>query len=112
MRNHTEELVNIMQKKCSDMMLDEPGLLERHLEEMQKDKEPGEQRVTADGLRQAVRNGDIYIAKHPNASLWAMGQAADILTYMYFGMQWVILEGQELPFLTSDCQVHRYFLPL
>jgi hypothetical protein len=112
MRNHTEELVNIMQKQYSDMMLGEPGLLEKHLEEMQKDKAPGEKVVTADGLREAIRSGEIYIAKHPGASLWAMGQAADILTHVYFGMQWIVLEGRDVPFITSDCPVHRYFLPV
>jgi len=31
-----------------------------------------------------------------------MGQVAELLTNIYYGMHWAILEGQDLPFLVSD----------
>jgi len=112
MRNHTEELIHTMQQKFSDKVFQTPGLMEQYLEETQKDKADDGKRVTADGIRQAIKNGDIYLLKHPSASLWAMGQVAELLTNIYYGMHWAILEGQDLPFLVSDCPVHRYFLPI
>jgi len=112
MRNHTEELIHAMQQKFSDKIIKTPGLIEWYLEDMRRKKGDDRKGVTADSIREAIKNGDIYLVKHPGASLWAMGQIAEFLTNVYFGMHWAILEGQDVPFLVSDCPVHRYFLPI
>ena len=108
MRDHMENLVHAMQQKFVDTMIDAPGVTESTLEEIQKDEDP-EHHVTAESMRHAFRSGEIFLKKNHGSSLWAIGAVIETLNDAYFGMRWTIYEGSDVPFITSDCPVHKFY---
>jgi hypothetical protein len=111
MRENMEQALKAMQEKAMAAMIDAPGFLERRIAELTEAKQ-NEHNLRAADLREGVRKGKIGLAPNPGASLWAMGHLCDLLTDYYFVMRWLILETTSLPFITSDCPVHRFYRPV
>lgn len=111
MRETMEDAMKAIQERVVSSMIDRPGYLEDRIAQYTAEKNP-ENTVTADDLRDSVRTGKIFLARHPGSSLWAMGAVAEMVTQCYFEMKWTILESKTIPFITSDCPVHRYYSPV
>jgi hypothetical protein len=41
-----------------------------------------------------------------------MGAVAEMVTQCYYELKWTILESKTVPFITSDCPVHRFYAPV
>jgi Protein of unknown function (DUF4238) len=108
MRETMEGAMKSVQESVMSLMIERPGFLEQSIAEF-KEKEEKETLVTADGIRAAFRSGQITLADNPGASLWAMGSVATKVTQCYYEMKWTILESKTVPFVTSDCPVHRFY---
>lgn len=62
-------------------------------------------------MREAFKNRDVTVHANSTASL-AMGYVLEPLVDTYFQMGWEVLETTSISFVTSDCLVHRYYLPI
>jgi len=108
MREQMEAFMTGMVERFTQNMLDAPGFAEEKLEELGM----SEQIPMLTGMREAFRSGDIHVVSTPTASLHAMGYVMEMLLEIYFKMGWEVLESDSIPFVTSDCPVHRYYLPI
>ena len=92
-------------------MIDASGYLERELVRLALVDEASASQKAED-IRRAFGLGNITLKASPTASLWAMGSVSELLAHIYSCMKWEVLETRSTPFLTSDCPVHRYYLPI
>jgi hypothetical protein len=111
MRQQMEEFTAGMLERFTRSMLDAPGVVEESLVKLAL-SDAAEADTMAETMRAAFRNGDVKVVASPAASLNAMGYALAALFDFYFAMDWEILETDSVPFVTSDCPVHRYYVPV
>lgn len=111
MREQMETFTTEMLQRFSRRIVDSEGLMEETIKELAL-SEPGMEHDTAEKLRGALRNGDIEIRANSAASMHAMGHLLETLPDIYFTMGWEVLETTSIPFITSDCPVHRYYVPI
>jgi hypothetical protein len=111
MRQQMEDLTAGMLQRFTHAMLDAPGVVEETILKLNLSDEAHAD-ATAERMRDAFRSGHVRVAASPNASLRAMAYALEPLIDIYFRMRWEVLESESLPFVTGDCPVHRYYLPL
>ena len=111
MREQTEALTQRMLENFTRSMSETPGVLESALEKFSLAKSEDVDRVATE-MREAFQSGGIEVKATPAASLHAMGDILEILPDIYFTMGWEILESRTVPFITSDCPVHRYYVPI
>ena len=111
MRQQMEEFTTGMLERFTKSMLDAPGVVEESLVKLAISDATGADTM-AETMRAAFRNGDVKVVASPAASLNAMGYALAALFDFYFKMDWEILETNSSPFVTSDCPVHRYYVPV
>jgi hypothetical protein len=108
MREQMERFMTGMLQRFSKAMLEAPRVAEDTLVKLGME----DQLPALAGMRAAFENGDIEVVANPTASLHAMGYAFEPLFDAYFQMGWIVLESDSIPFVTSDCPVHRYYLPI
>lgn len=111
MREQTEAFTTGMLERFTTAMLAAPNKIEDAMLELKMSDEKSVKEA-ADKLRGEFRSGEITIAASPAASLNAIGYVAETLMNVYFRMGWEILETNLIPFITSDCPLHRYYLPI
>jgi len=112
MRETMEGAMKAVQEGVMSNMIERPGFLEERIAEFKEKEENETSMVTADDLRHVFRSGQLTLADNPGASLWAMGAVATQVTQCYYEMKWTILESKTVPFVTSDCPVHRFYAPV
>lgn len=108
MRDQMEIFMTRMLQSFTSSMLAAPGVAEDALVKLGMT----DQMTMLAEMRQAFQNGDVTITANPVASLHAMAYVLEPLVNAYFQMEWVILETTSVPFVTSDCPVHRYYVPV
>jgi hypothetical protein len=108
MREQMEAFMAGMAQRYTASMLDAPGVAEETLEQLGM----SESLPMLAEMREAFRRGDIKVLATPAASLHAMGYVLEPLLNMYLKMGWEVLETNSIPFVTSDCPVHRYYVPV
>ena len=108
MREQMEAFTAGMLQRFTQSMLDEPGVAEEAMDEVGL----SDQKHMLEGMRKAFRDGDVFVTASPVASLHAMAYVLEPLQHAYFNMRWDVLETDSVPFVTSDCPVHRYYLPI
>ena len=108
MREQMELFMTGMLQRFSKAMLETPDVAEDTLVKLGM----GDQLPLLAEMREAFANGDIEVVASPTASLHAMGYAFQPLFEAYFQMGWTVLETDSVSFITSDCPVHRYYLPI
>jgi hypothetical protein len=111
MRQQMEDFTTGMMERFTRSMLEAPGIAEATLVKLAISDAAGAHAV-AETLRAAFRDGNVKVAATPAASLNAMGYALEALFAFYFNMGWEILEDSSGSFVTSDCPVHRYYVPV
>ncbi len=108
MREQMELLMTAMLQRFTKGMLDAPGVAEDTLIKLGMT----DQLPLLTSMREAFHNGDVHVVANPTASLHAMGYVLEPLLDTYFQMGWEVLETTSIPFVTSDCPVHRYYVPV
>jgi hypothetical protein len=108
MRGQMEQFMTGMLQRFTKSMLETPGVAEDALVKIGME----DQLLMLSGMREAFANGDIEVTANSTASLHAMGYAFQPLLNAYFQMGWEVLETTSIPFVTSDCPVHRYYVPV
>jgi hypothetical protein len=83
-----------------------PGYLEHTLEKL-KAKGEVDGSVTADQMRDALRNENIKLTAKPHAGIDTMVSTAQHIGGIYTQMLWTVLHAKEGEFLTSDAPVVR-----
>lgn len=111
MRQQMEEFTTGIIERFTRSMLEAPGIAEATLVKLAI-SDAAQAHAVAETLRAAFRDGDVKVAATPAASLNAMGYALEALFAFYFSMGWEILEDSSGSFVTSDCPVHRYYVPV
>lgn len=83
-----------------------PGYLEHTLKELEADgKADGS--VSADELRESLKNKKIKLVAKPHAGIDTMVSTAQSIGNIYAHMRWTVLHATEGEFLTSDAPVVR-----
>jgi hypothetical protein len=83
-----------------------PGYLEHTLEELKaKGKVDGS--VTADQMRDALRNEKIKLSARPHAGIDTMVSTAQHIGHIYTQLVWTVMHAKGGEFLTSDAPVVR-----
>lgn len=108
MREQMEEFTTGMLQRFTQSMLDAPGVAEATLDELGL----SDKKEMLAEMRKAFKEGNVFVTASPVASLHAMGYVLEPLLDVYFKMGWEVLETDSVPFITSDCPVHRYYLPI
>jgi hypothetical protein len=111
MRENMEESYGAMLEKTFSVWLRAPGLIEQQIEEL-TEKGEIQKGICAEELRKNFFSGAIKVVANPSSSLRTMWDMSDVLTECYFRMKWTVLESTSERFITSDCPVHRYYLPV
>jgi hypothetical protein len=108
MREQMEAFTTGMLQRFTQSMLDAPGAAEATLDELGL----SDKKETLAEMRKAFKDGNVFVTASPVASLHAMGYVLESLLDVYFKMGWEVLETDSISFITSDCPVHRYYLPI
>jgi hypothetical protein len=108
MREQMEAFTTGMLQRFTQSMLDAPGVAEATLDEVSL----SDKKELLAEMRKAFKDGDVFVTASPVASLHAMGYVLEPLLDVYFKMGWEVLETNSVPFITSDCPVYRYYLPI
>jgi len=107
MREQMEGLTTEVLRTFTTAMLSMPGYLEKEFAK-QGDENAAE---SVARFKVGFEDGSIFIKATEAASLNAMGIMLESFVSIYYQMKWKILESSSIPFVTSDCPVHRYYLP-
>jgi hypothetical protein len=83
-----------------------PGYLENRLEEFKADGTL-DGSVTAQEMREALRNEKIKLVARPHAGIDTMVSTAHHIGNIYTQMRWTVLHTKEAEFITSDAPVVR-----
>jgi hypothetical protein len=110
MREQMEAFMQGMMERYMKSFVSAPGELEAQLRKHHLVNEAEADRVAGE-MRKGLLENEITLSATPAASLHAMGYMLELLPEIYFTMAWEILETKSLPFITSDCPVHRFYLP-
>ena len=108
MRDQMEQFMTGMLQRFTKSMLEAPGVAEDALVKLGM----ADQLPMLAGMREAFANGNVEVTANPTASLHAMGYVFQPLLNAYFQMGWEVLETSSVPFVTSDCPVHRFYVPV
>lgn len=111
MREAMERFTTAMLVRFTKAMTNAPGLMEKTIEELSL-APAGQETKVAEEMRAVLQTGDIRITASPGASMQAMGHLLNSLPNVYYAMSWDVLEAPSATFITSDCPVHRYYLPV
>jgi hypothetical protein len=111
MREAMERFTTAMLVRFTNAMTEAPRLMERAIEELAISP-AGEEMKLAEDMRAVLQRGDVIVTASPEASMQAMGHLLNSLPNVYYTMSWDVLETQGATFITSDCPVHRYYLPV
>lgn len=104
-----DQLTNAMKGITTAYMnskISAPGVLEKYLERIKATNQTYST-VSAEDIRNAVRNGGITLDMHPEASIQAMGHTLPLLMHTYAEMKWEVFIARDGEFVTSDCPVCR-----